>query len=141
MAAPSPGSVYSNRKWTQIDQEPSIKRLFYEWLTPLLEFFGFFTVVVFYYLGILNWQFFIALTAMVYTFAMTFSVFAVLMDVYSYNQYRKTKDILILLFCALIEPLTFHPIVVWSAVRGNYKKLTKAKAGWGEQVRKGFATT
>ncbi|MBT8235420.1 MAG: glycosyltransferase family 2 protein [Bacteroidia bacterium] len=115
--------------------------LFYEWLTPLLEFFGFFTVVVFYYLGILNWQFFIALTAMVYTFAMTFSVFAVLMDVFSYNQYRKTKDILILLFCALIEPLTFHPIVVWSAVRGNYKKLTKANAGWGEQVRKGFATT
>lgn len=115
--------------------------LFYEWLTPLLEFFGFISVIVFYLLGILNWKFFIALTAMVYTFAIMFSVFAVLMEVYSYNQYKKTKDILTLIGCALLEPFVFHPIVVWSAVRGNYKKLIKANAGWGEQVRKGFATT
>ena len=115
--------------------------LFYEWLTPLLEFFGFISVVIFYLLGILNWKFFIALTTMVYTFAIMFSVFAVLMDVFSYNQYRSTKDILILIGCALLEPFIFHPIVVFSAVRGNYKKLIKANAGWGEQVRKGFVTT
>ena len=115
--------------------------LFYEWLTPLLEFFGFFTVVAFYFLGILNWKFFFGLTVMIYTFAVMFSIYAVLMDVFSYNQYRNTKDILILIGCALIEPFVFHPIVVWAAIRGNYKKLIKSNAGWGEQVRKGFATT
>jgi hypothetical protein len=40
---------------------------------------------------------------------------------------------------AIIEPIVFHPIVVWSSVRGNYKKLFKIKSGWGSQVRKGFA--
>ncbi|NND16783.1 MAG: glycosyltransferase [Eudoraea sp.] len=115
--------------------------LFYEWLTPLLEFFGFFTVVVFYLLGILHWKFFIALTAMIYTFAIMFSIYAVLMDVFSYNQYRRTRDILTLIGWALVEPIFFHPIAVWSAVRGNYKKLIGANAGWGQQVRKGFATT
>ncbi|MEN8789215.1 MAG: glycosyltransferase family 2 protein, partial [Flavobacteriaceae bacterium] len=112
---------------------------FYEWLSPLLEFFGFFTVILFYYLGIINWDFFIAITLAVYTFSVMFSFYAILWDVYSYNQYKKTKDLLILMFCALIEPIIFHPIVVWSAVRGNYKKLFKVKSGWGSQTRKGFA--
>ncbi|MBG48241.1 MAG: glycosyl transferase family 2 [Pseudozobellia sp.] len=112
---------------------------FYEWLAPLMEFFGFFTIILFMYLGILNWDFFIAITAMVYVFSIMFSFYAILWDVYSYNEYKKTKDILILMFCAIVEPIAFHPIVVWSAVRGNYKKLFKIKSGWGSQVRKGFA--
>lgn len=112
---------------------------FYEWLAPLMEFFGFFTVVAFCYLGILNWDFFLAITATVYLFSVMFSLYAIFWDVYSYNEYKKTKDILTLMFFALIEPLFFHPIVVWAAVRGNYKKLFKIKSGWGSQVRKGFA--
>lgn len=114
---------------------------FYEWLAPLLEFFGFFTIILFYYLGIINWDFFLAITLAVYTFSVMFSFYAILWDVYSYNQYKKTKDILLLMLCAIIEPFSFHPLVVWSAVRGNYKKLFKVNTGWGSQVRKGFAKT
>lgn len=112
---------------------------FYEWMAPLLEFFGFFTVILFWYLGILNFEFFVAITAAVYLYSIMFSFYAILWDVYSYNEYKKVKDILILMLCAIIEPFTFHPIVVWAAIRGNYKKLFKIKSGWGSQVRKGFA--
>lgn len=112
---------------------------FYEWLAPLLEFFGFFTVILFWYLGILNWEFFIAITLAVYLYSIMFSFYAILWDVYSYNEYKKTKDILILMLCAIIEPFIFHPVVVFAAIRGNYKKLFKVKSGWGSQVRKGFA--
>ncbi|WP_350288559.1 glycosyltransferase [uncultured Croceitalea sp.] len=112
---------------------------FYEWLAPLLEFFGFFTIIYFWYLGIINWSFFIALTAAIYVFSITFSFYAILWDVYTYNEYKKTKDILLLMLCAIIEPFVFHPILVYSAVRGNYKKLFRVKSGWGSQVRKGFA--
>jgi len=112
---------------------------FYEWMAPIMEFFGFFTIVAFYYLGILNWDFFIAITVTVYIFSVMFSFYAILWDVYSYNEYKRTKDILILMFCALIEPIFFHPIVVYAAIRGNYKKLFRIKSGWGSQVRKGFA--
>ncbi len=110
----------------------------YEWLAPILEFTGFFSVIIFYYLGILNLDFFLSITLTVYTFAIMFSFYAILWDVYSYNQYTKTKDILILMFCAIIEPFTFHPLVVWSSIRGNYKKLFNVKTSWGSQVRKGF---
>jgi cellulose synthase/poly-beta-1,6-N-acetylglucosamine synthase-like glycosyltransferase len=112
---------------------------FYEWLAPLLEFFGFFTIILFYWVGILNWDFFLAITASVYIFSVMFSFYAILWDVYSYNEYNKTKDILILMLCAIIEPFVYHPFMVWAAIRGNYKKLFKIKSGWGTQVRKGFA--
>ncbi len=112
---------------------------FYEWMAPLLEFFGFFTVILFWYLGILNWEFFMAITAAVYLYSIMFSFYAILWEVYLYNEYKKTKDILILMFCAIIEPILFHPVVVCAAIRGNCKKLFKVKSGWGSQVRKGFA--
>ena len=112
---------------------------FYEWLAPLLEFTGLLFTALFYYLGILNLPFFIAISAMVFSYSIMFSFYAILWDVYTYNHYTRSRDILILIFCALIEPFVFHPIVVWSAVRGNYKKLFMIQAGWGSQVRKGFA--
>lgn len=112
---------------------------FYEWLAPILEFFGFLSIILFYYLGILNLKFFVAITVTVFTFSVMFSFYAILWEVYSYNQYRKTKDILTLMLCAIIEPIVFHPIIVYAAVRGNYKKLFNVKSGWGTITRKGFA--
>lgn len=110
---------------------------FYEWLAPLLEFFGFLSIILFYYLGILNFQFFMAITAAVFSFSVMFSFFAIFWEVYAYNQY-KTKDILVLMVFAILEPFIFHPLVTFSAVRGNYKKLFKIKSGWGTITRKGF---
>ncbi len=112
---------------------------FYEWLAPLLEFLGFLSVILFYYLGILNWDFFIAITLVVYSFSIMFSFYAIVWEVYCYNQYKKARDILLLMFCAIIEPLVFHPLIVWAAVKGNSRKLFKMNTGWGTQVRKGFA--
>ncbi|RNC90067.1 MAG: glycosyltransferase family 2 protein [Allomuricauda sp.] len=113
---------------------------FYEWLAPLLEFFGFFTIILFWYLGIINWDFFFALTATVYMFSIMFSFYAILWDVTTYNNYNKSKDILTLMGCAIIEPFVFHPLVVCAAVRGNMTKLFRKKVGWGVQVRRGLAS-
>lgn len=111
---------------------------FYEWLAPILEFFGFISILLFYYLGILNLSFFIAITLTIYTFSVMFSLYAILWEVFTYNQYTRIRDLATLVFCALIEPFVFHPLVVWSSIRGNYKKLFKINSGWGSQVRKGF---
>ncbi len=112
---------------------------FYEWLAPILEFIGCVAVLIFLYLGILNWDFFIAITITIYAFSIMFSFYAILWEVYSYNQYPRTRDILTLMLAAILEPILFHPLVVWSSVRGNLKKLFKIRSGWGTQVRKGFA--
>lgn len=60
------------------------------------------------------------------------------MEVLTYNQYKNQKDILNLILTALLEPLIFHPFVVWSAIKGNIDLLRK-KNSWGEMTRQGFS--
>jgi cellulose synthase/poly-beta-1,6-N-acetylglucosamine synthase-like glycosyltransferase len=131
--------MFFNQKFGRLGMLSYPYWFFYEWLAPILEFVGFLSVVLFYYFGILNWDFFVAITVTIYSFSVMFSFYAILWEIYSYNQYSKTRDILTLMLYAILEPIIFHPIVVWASIRGNYKKLFNVKSGWGAQVRKGFA--
>lgn len=113
---------------------------FFEFMAPLVEFTGFCAFLIFCLLGLMDWPFFFALLGFIFSFGFLYSIFAILMEVLTYNQYKKGKYIAQLIFTAFIEPFVFHPFVVWSAVRGNIDLLRKKKA-WGEMTRKGFQTT
>ena len=110
---------------------------FFEWLAPVIEFFGIIAFIVFAFLGIVNWATFFILLACVLLFGFLFSVFAILMEVQTYNQYKSEKDIIKLIATAFLEPFIFHPFVVWSALRGNIDYLKK-KNNWGEMTRQGL---
>lgn len=110
---------------------------FFEFMAPLIEFFGFVIVIMLAILGLLNWNYFITLLVFIISFGLLYSAFAILMEVITYNQYKRKRDIIKLLFTALAEPFIFQPFVVWSAVKGNIDLLRK-KHGWGEMTRKGF---
>lgn len=112
--------------------------LFFEWMAPIVEFLG---LIYFFYLWIFEgvyWLFFFSLLAAVYLFAIMFSSFALLVDDISYDEYKKPKDILKLVVVSLLEPIIFHPFVVWAAIKGNWTKLTGKQVHWGTMVRKGF---
>jgi poly-beta-1,6-N-acetyl-D-glucosamine synthase len=111
---------------------------FFEFLAPLVEFLGFVAFLAFALMGLTDWLFFFTLLLMIYAFAAVFSAFAILMEVLTYNQYKKKREIASLMLTALVEPLVFHPFVVWSAVKGNIDLLRKKKS-WGEMSRQGFA--
>lgn len=112
---------------------------FFEFLAPIVEFVGFIIFTIFAIFGLINWPYFFALLACVYSFGVLYSVFAILMEVHSYNQYRSRKDMLRLFLTAFLEPIFFHPFVVWSAVKGNIDFLRK-KSSWGEMTRTGLST-
>lgn len=111
---------------------------FFEFLAPLVEFTGLVGFLLFALLGLIDWQFFLGLFMFVYSFSVLYSLFAILMEVLTYNQYKKRSEIFKLLLAAAIEPFVFHPFIVWSAVRGNIDLLRKKKS-WGEMTRQGFA--
>ncbi|MGC4039146.1 MAG: glycosyltransferase [Chitinophagaceae bacterium] len=112
---------------------------FFEFMAPLIEFTGFIAFLFFALMGLMDWSFFFALVAFIFCFGFLYSVFAILMEVLTYNQYKKRKDIFNLLLTAFLEPFIFHPFVVWSAIKGNIDLMQKKKS-WGEMTRKGFAT-
>ena len=112
---------------------------FFEFLAPLIEFLGFVAFAFFAFAGLIDWSFFLSLLVFIYFFGVLFSVFAIFMEVMTYNQYKNRKDFWSLLATALLEPILFHPFIVWSAVRGNIDLIMKKKS-WGEMTRQGFST-
>ncbi|KRT18215.1 glycosyl transferase family 2 [Pedobacter ginsenosidimutans] len=110
---------------------------FFEFLAPLVEFFGFIAFIVFACFGLVQWSFFLGLLLFIFSFGFLYSVFAILMEVLTYNQYKTNRNLLLLILTAFLEPLIFHPFVVWSAIKGNIDLLRK-KNSWGEMTRKGF---
>ena len=111
---------------------------FFEFLAPIIEFGGLVAFLLMAILGLVDWPFFFALLAFIFSFGFLYSVFAILMEVLTYNQYKKQKDIFKLISTAFLEPVLFHPFVVWSSIIGNIDFLRKKKS-WGEMTRKGFA--
>lgn len=113
--------------------------LLFEWFAPLLETAGLIFTFIAVMFGIVNWSFFALMIGMVYVFSVFFSLLALFVEEITYHQYKSQADILRLLLIGLVEPLIFHPIVTYSAVRGNIDFL-KGTSNWGEMTRTGFGT-
>jgi poly-beta-1,6-N-acetyl-D-glucosamine synthase len=111
--------------------------LVFEWLAPIIEFMGLIYFLVMAFTGQVYWMFFLSLLGMVYCFAIFFSGVAVFSEEISFQQYKKPRDMLKLLLTCLIEPIVFHPMTVYWAIRGNLDKIRGRKT-WGEMTRVGF---
>ena len=110
---------------------------FFEQLAPLIEFFGIVAFIVFAFLGMVSWGIFFILLGCVLLFGFLFSVFSILMEVKTYNQYKSEKDNFRLIGTALLEPFIFHPFIVWSAIQGHIDYFKKNNS-WGEMTRQGL---
>jgi cellulose synthase/poly-beta-1,6-N-acetylglucosamine synthase-like glycosyltransferase len=111
--------------------------LAFEYLAPLVEFFGLIVTFVFFIFGFISLKFFCLLLLFGYSFAVMVSSLALLTEEYTFHQYPKIKDYFKLLIVALIEPFYFHPVVVFCALKGNWEKIKGVKS-WGEMTRGGF---
>lgn len=110
---------------------------FFEFLAPVIEVAGMFIFIILAIFGLVQWESFFILFLCILLFGFLYSVFAILMEVLTYNQYKTTRDISTLMLTAFLEIFTFHPFVVWSAVNGNIDYLRK-KNTWGEMTRTGL---
>jgi len=108
-----------------------------EWLVHIIEALGliyFFFLILF---GSVNWQFFGLMFVFIYMFAVGLSVWSVLFEEMTYHKYERRRDVLSLLLTAFLEPVFYHPLVLYWAMRGNIDYLAGNKS-WGEMIRRGF---
>lgn len=113
---------------------------FFEMLAPIVETFGTIAFILLAIMGLVSWNVFFALLALVISFGYVYSIFGILMEVTTYNQYKRRRDIAKLILAIIIEPLIFHPFVVWHSIKG-YISLFKKSKSWGEMTREGFDKT
>lgn len=109
----------------------------FEFLGPIVEFLGYVIFILFFILGIINWQFFFVLFALVIASGILYSIYAILVDFISRQVYTKRKDFVKLVVTAIVEPFYFHPITVRAGVSGCIDYFRK-KTSWGEMTRQGF---
>ncbi len=110
---------------------------FFEWLAPLIEFTGVLFFLLLLILGQINLQVFLTFFLAVYSFAILFSVTALFFEEYSFQQYKKPSYIFRLIGTAMLEPLIYHPVIMWSAVMGNLD-LLRGRKSWGVMSRAGL---
>lgn len=111
---------------------------FYEWMAPIIEFTGLIYFFCLMYFDLINWEHFLILLMLVYSFSVMYSWMAILMEETTFREYDRTRYLLKLLLVAMIEPIVYHPLTVWSAIQGNFDKFIRRKKTWGTQQRVGF---
>ena len=114
--------------------------LFFEWMAPIIEFSGTIFFIFLLWNGLISWKFFFTFLFVVYAFAVLFSITALFFEEYSFQQYKKPKYIFRLIGTAFLEPIVYHPFVMWAAVRGNWD-LIIGKKSWGEMTRTGLSNS
>lgn len=113
--------------------------VFFEWLAPIIEVSGILYFILIVIFGEPNWPFFYVMLFFVYFFSITFSTYAILFDHLAYHRYKKKRMIMKLILTSWLEPILYHPLVVYWALRGNFDYFFKKKKGWGTMTRVGFS--
>lgn len=131
-------NIFFNRKYGFMGLVSHPYWVFFEWLAPLVEVLGIIYFIVIASLGQPNWALFFAMLCFVYFFAITFSTYAILFDHLAYNKYNQRKMILKLVLTSWLEPILYHPLIVYWGLRGNYDYFIRKKKAWGNMTRTGF---
>lgn len=126
---------------------PSYKRLglitfpyifIFEFLAPIIEAFGIlFTIFLFFY-GYINWTFAPLILLYSYTFALMISSLVIIWDQMTFKYYNTTREVLSLFFTAFIEPIIYHPLIVFFSLKGYFSFITSRELAWGTMTRQGF---
>lgn len=114
--------------------------MFFEWLAPIFESIGILFFIILILFGKVNLMVFSIFFLVIYSFSVLFSITAIYFEEYSFQQYKKPKYMFQLMRTALLEPLLYHPIVMWAAVKGNID-LLRGKKSWGQMTRTGLGNS
>lgn len=100
--------------------------LFFEFLSPVIELIGIFVILLslimsYFGMGFINYDFLIWTMLFVYLFYINITIISILLDELLYKSYANVKEVMKLIGMSLIEPLFYHPVVVFAAIKGYYR--------------------
>lgn len=110
----------------------------FEFMAPIIEFNGLIMLTYLIFTDGVNWDTFFVTFFAVYIFSCMLSMFVVFYDYILGCSYTNIRSYLKLLVAALLEPVFYHPIVVFCSVEGYFKYITRQKAVWKSMERTGM---
>lgn len=108
-------------------------------LGPLIEVIGYLLVPVFWALGLLSLDYFLAFVAVTFTFGITVSTGALILEELELRRVSGPGGLVALLAAAVVENFGYRQLNNLWRIRGWWQWLRKSEA-WGTMTRRGFAT-
>ncbi len=108
---------------------------------PIVELLGLFLIPLFALLGWLSVKFFLAYTAMIFSFGLFISVMAILIEQDEIERFSKPRHLITLLCVAAVENFGYRQLSAYWRMKGVFQHFSKKKATWGKMERVGFKTS
>jgi len=129
-----------NRKYGRLGMLSMPLFLLVDIIGPIVELLGLLLMPVFVLLGWLSINFFLAYTALIFSFGIFISTMAILIEQDEIERFSKPRHLITLLLTATIENFGYRQISSFWRMKGVWQHLTNKKASWGAMERRGFKT-
>jgi len=111
---------------------------FFEFLAPIVEVIGILYYVYIVITGQINLDNALTLLLFVYLYSVMISNIALFWDQMVNRNYKTWIEVFGLSMMSFLEPLIYHPLIVFFALKGYYNFITGRKHTWGNMQRQGF---
>ena len=132
--------MFFNPRYGRVGSLGFLNILLIDVIGPLAEVLGYILVPLFYALGLLSVDYFLAFLALSFTFGITISVFALILEELSLKRFSRAGDLVILGAVAVLENFGYRQLNNFWRLRGTWQYL-RGSQQWGEMKRKGFGGT
>jgi hypothetical protein len=89
----------------------------------------------------INIDFLLWATLTIYLFYLLITLISIFIDEILYKNYDSSKELMVLVLMAVIEPIVYHPICVYASLKGYWHFFNQKEQSWGVMTRKGFASS
>jgi len=110
----------------------------FEFLAPIIEFLGIIYYIYIIITGRINTTDALLLLLFVYLYSIMITLIAVYWDQIVNKSYKTWKEVVGLSLMAFLEPIIYHPLIVFFALKGYFFFITGRKHSWGNMQRRGF---
>jgi len=110
----------------------------FEFLAPLIEIVGWGILIYLLVIGRMNYTNALLIFGTIYLFGLMVSSSAIVFDYVTKQHYKRLREYFRLFAITLIEPFTYHLLIVYFSIRGYISFLSKKNFEWGEMTRKGI---
>jgi cellulose synthase/poly-beta-1,6-N-acetylglucosamine synthase-like glycosyltransferase len=111
--------------------------LLFEMLGPFVEVLGYLSVVLAYFLGILNREFFLLFLLVAVFYGVFLSIAAVLLEEISFRRYPAWEDLARLIWYAVWENIGYRQLLALFKVKAFFDFIRRRRR-WGEMGHRGF---
>lgn len=110
-------------------------------ISPIAEILGYMLMAIFVLLGWLDVRYFIALTALIFSYGVLISILSLLLEQDEIERFSKPKDLWLVLLTAVTENFGFRQICSFWRIRGLIQHFRGMSPTWGTMERRGFKVT